>query len=101
MESLTEFVEQYRAFKDKAKPIVEKEENLVTLFAIFRKDSRTEKIQPKNNNGDQPATEKQKRYLKGLLTKASKEGDVEIQSIDVDKLTKAEASGLIEQLRSD
>lgn len=95
LESLKEFTEQFRSFKDTAASLISNEENLITLFAIFRKDARTEKIQPKNN-GDQPATEKQKRFVKSLL-----KGKPIADTLDVEKMTKKEASDWITKLRSE
>jgi len=99
LEEIGEFVAEYADFEKSLKSVVGQipEEQLVTLYAIFRKDARTDRV---NGNGykselDPPATEKQKAAIKGLVNRKGMD-----PSISVDKMTKKEASKILSAVYS-
>ena len=104
MDGKKEFVEEFKEFSDELQDagIDTTVEQAVNLFAIFRKDLRTERI-----NGDEfikeneivtesseLATEKQKQFLKKLAD----ERGIDISEIEIDSMSKQEASKQITDL---
>ena len=96
---IEEFVSEYAAFETSLKAKVGQipEEQLVTLYAIFRKDARTDRM---NGNGnryksqiDQPATEKQIATIDGLVKRGRVKFDPSLPSVS--KLTRKEASDIL------
>ena len=68
---------------------------VTTLYAIYRKDLRADKINNKESNADNKmATEKQKNYLLDL----AEEKSMRLTQSDVDKMTKEQASRTINAL---
>jgi len=123
IEEIGEFADEFCEFR---KQIAEKtngsaigNEEIVTLYAIFRKDARTDKIngngnKPKSDptrfpqsgnapisregNRDAPATEKQINAIKALMHKGKIETDAEF---NIDALTKREASEILSKAFGD
>jgi hypothetical protein len=75
MDKKTSFLEDYKAFKESAQELRITNEEILHLFAIYRKDGRTESIRSWNGGSGKPAqdaekaetiTEKQKSYIKSI-----------------------------------
>ncbi len=97
LKEIEDFVAEYATFEKSLKSAVGQisEEQLVTLYAIFRKDARTDRL---NGNGhspvfDQLATEKQKAVINNLISRKRIELDPSVPSVD--KLTKRQASRIL------
>ena len=97
------FLKEFGAFKQFA----QKEQisidgaETVNLFAIYRKDERSNDIMANKNsslrmNGDQPATDKQKAYIRNIY----EQNGIEHKVDDLQKLTKRQASEIIESLKN-
>jgi len=103
MDSKKEFVEEFKEFNDELQEagIEATVEQAVNLFAIFRKDLRTERINGEKDDIEvnsttegQQATEKQKHFLKRLAD----ERGIDISEDELDSMTKHEASQRITDL---
>jgi len=96
---IEEFVSEYAAFETSLKAKVGSipEEQLVTLYAIFRKDARTDKMNGNSNRYkpqlDQPATEKQIATIEGLVKRGRMKFDPSLPPIS--KLTRKQASDIL------
>jgi len=64
--------------------------DLVTLYAIYRKDLRAQRLNGSKENSEL-ATERQKEYLREL----AKDRGFRLTESDIDKMTKEEASKAI------
>ncbi len=91
---IVEFITELSAFRGVLKKKIPNypETEVITAFAIFRKDKRTDKINNNYTNNNNTLTEKQKKCLYALMSKGKidKMSDEEIAT-----LTKRQASGLI------
>ncbi|VVB74017.1 Uncharacterised protein [uncultured archaeon] len=94
---IEEFVAEYATFEKslKAKMSQIPYEQLVTLYAIFRKDARTDRV---NGNGyksqaDQPATEKQIATIEGLIKRGRVKFDPSLPPVSA--LTRKQASDVL------
>ena len=100
---IEKFVGDFGRFYERLNNAVDglEEENIVTLYAIYRKNDRAERMnnggfkpsypgKPKSNP-NAPATDKQK----GLVGSLIKKGKVE--EVDPDGLTKREASRILDE----
>ncbi len=102
-EKMENFIKEYGTFKQFAveQKITNNEPETIQLFAIFRKDERTNEIMERTNgsnkNGEAAATEKQKSYIRSIYTQKG----MEFKEEDMDKLTKKEASRIINSLRAE
>lgn len=101
------FLKEYNTFKQYAdqQNITTSEAETTQLFAIFRKDERTNRIMEMRNgsnkenkttdNGEQPATEKQKTYVKNIY----EQNGISYNEEEMQKLTKNQASEIINSLK--
>jgi hypothetical protein len=92
--NIEDFIKEYSVFKKFAEQQrINNESTILQLFAIYRKDKRSKNIESINNN--QSATEKQKAYVKKIYEINGKNYNEE----DLQKLTKKEASNIIESFK--
>ncbi len=101
------FLKEYGTFKQFAQQqqISNSEPETIQLFAIYRKDERTDSIMGIRNginkenkttsNGEQSATDKQKAYIKSIYEK----NGVAYNEDDIQKLTKRQASEIINSFK--
>ena len=91
------FLKEYNTFRRYAEQqqTSENEATTLQLFAIFRKDERSNEINGKRADADQPATERQKAYIKSIYAR----NGVQFTEESVNKLTKREASKVINSFK--
>jgi len=97
LREMDEFVAEYATFEKSLKSAVGQisEEQLVTLYAIFRKNARTDRMNGNNYRSvpDQPATEKQKAVINNLISRKRIELNQSVPHVD--NLTKKQASRIL------
>lgn len=97
-DKMEDFLKEYYSFKQYAEEqqITANDAETIQLFAIFRKDKRSNEINGKKTNGDQTATEKQKAYIKSIYEK----NGITFDEQEIQRLTKKQASEIINSLKS-
>jgi hypothetical protein len=96
MDKITEFLEEYRTFKEKAQGHKLTNDEIQFLFAVFRKDERAghlyKRSEPAQGDKPIPATDKQKAYIKQIC-----EGKgIPFNELMFNNMTKTEASKWID-----
>lgn len=90
------FIEEFKQFKELIKDQKMKDEDIITLYAIYRKDLRGEAVsrvrEPKLES--KTITEKQKKYILSLCTKLK--SDI---PDNLEQMTSREAFLLIQNLK--
>ncbi len=95
-EKMESFLKEYNAFRLYAEEqqISSSEPTTLQLFAIFRKDERGNSINGRRMDS-QPATEKQKAYIRGIC----EQNGVKFAEEEIEKLTKKGASDIINSFK--
>ena len=91
----SEFAKDFNEFFEEIRSRVDATvEQATTLYAIYRKDLRANRLNKESNTDNDMATAKQKGYLLDL----AEEKGMRLTQSDVDKMTKEEASRTINAL---